>query len=289
VADKSVFFVSQTSDILYIRSFNITYGMDGKRSIRAALYTRVSTEEQALEGFSLDAQMRRLEKYCAMEGWEIAGRYMEEGHSGRNTKRPEYQRMMSERDKWDVVLVLKMDRIHRNSVNFANMMRDLEGAGKDFCSVQEQFDTSNAMGRFVMDVMQRIAQLESEQIGERVKFGMEQKARFGMGFLGSGQPYGYTYDHGKLAVVNDEMYTVRAIYKLYTKGASMETIADSLNDAMIPAKKGGKWNKQSICNILHNPVYAGYIEWNGIIKQGDHSAIVDAETFESINGTITKM
>ena len=210
--------------------------MQEERSIRAALYTRVSTEEQANEGFSLDAQMRRLEMYCEMEGWTIAGKYREEGHSGRNTKkRPEYQRMMSEKDQWDVILVLKMDRIHRNSKEFALMMDDLMSSGKDFCSVQEQFDTSNAMGRFVMDLMQRIAQLESEQIGERVKIGMERKAKFGKGLLGSGHPYGYEYDRGQLKVVNDEMFTVRAIYNMYRKNYSMEYIADSLNDAMIPA------------------------------------------------------
>jgi DNA invertase Pin-like site-specific DNA recombinase len=147
--------------------------MNGKRSIRAALYTRVSTEEQANEGFSLDAQMRRLESYCELEGWQITDRYREQGESGRNIDRPEYQRMMQDKENWDVIVVLKMDRIHRNSVNFAKMMDELDRLDKDFCSVQEQFDTSNAMGRFVRDVMQRIAQLESEQTGERVRFGME--------------------------------------------------------------------------------------------------------------------
>lgn len=260
--------------------------MDGKRSMRAALYTRVSTEEQANEGFSLDAQMRRLEGYCAVEGWEIAGRYREEGHSGRSTERPEYQRMMSESASWDVVLVLKMDRIHRNSVNFARMMDALEAEGKDFCSVQEQFDTSNAMGRFVRDVMQRIAQLESEQIGERVRFGMERKARYGSGLLGSGHPYGYEYSHGKLEVVKDEMYVVRAIYRMYCKQHSMDEIARSLNEAGFSAKKGGPWNKQSVCNILHNPLYAGYVQWDGIIRQGSHCAIIDCDTYEEINGAV---
>lgn len=262
--------------------------MQTERSIRAALYTRVSTEEQANEGFSLDAQMRRLEMYCEMEGWTIAGRYREEGHSGRDTKRrPEYNRMMDEKDQWDVILVLKMDRIHRNGVNFTKMMDDLNSCGKQFCSVQEEFDTTCATGRFVMDIMQRIAQLESEQIGERVKLGMERKAKFGRGLLGSGHPYGYEYKQGKLTVVNDEMYIVRAIYNMYRKGNSMEFIAESLNDAMFPAKKGGKWNKQSISKILHNPLYAGYVEWKGITRQGDHCAIIDRETFESINGAIT--
>ena len=78
-----------------------------------------------------------------------------------------------------------MDRIHRNSKNFTQMMDDLNGWKKQFNSMQEKFDTTSAMGRFVMDIIQRIAQLESEQIGERVKVGMTQKAKKGSGYLGS--------------------------------------------------------------------------------------------------------
>ena len=135
--------------------------------MRAALYARVSTEDQANEGFSLDAQVKRLEAYCRVRGWEVAGVYRDEGFSGRNTDRPEYKHMMADSDSWDTILVLKMDRIHRNSVNFALMMDDLRAKGKEFTSMQDKFDTTTAMGRFVMDIMQRIAQLESEQIGER--------------------------------------------------------------------------------------------------------------------------
>ena len=182
-----------------------------EHSVRAALYARVSTEEQAMEGFSLDAQLGRLRKYCSSQGWIVADEYREEGHSGRNIKRPEYTRMMDESEKWDIVLVLKMDRIHRNSENFTRMMKDLNASNKGFCSVMEQFDTSNAMGRFVMDLIQRIAQLESEQIGERVKLGMEQKARTMGGLLGFGQPYGYDYRKGVLSVNDDEVFVVRAI------------------------------------------------------------------------------
>ena len=260
--------------------------MQNEPCVRAALYARVSTEEQAEEGYSLDAQMRRLEQYCEMEGWTVAGRYREEGHSGRNTNRPEYQRMIAEKDQWDVVLVLKMDRIHRNSKNFFIMMEDLAKAGKDFCSAQEDFDTKSANGRFVMDLMQRIAQLESEQIGERVKIGMEHKAKLKKGLLGSGHPYGYEYNHGQLQVVNDEMYIVRAIYNMYRKNYTIEYIANSLNDAMFPAKKGGRWNKQSVAKILHNPLYAGYVKWDGKIRQGNHCAIIDYETFTAVNGAI---
>ena len=77
--------------------------------MRAALYVRVSTDDQANEGFSLDAQVKRLEAYCRVRGWEVSDVYRDEGYSGRNTERPEYQRMMADSDSWDTILVLKMD------------------------------------------------------------------------------------------------------------------------------------------------------------------------------------
>ena len=256
--------------------------------MRAALYARVSTEDQAKEGFSLDAQIKRLEAYCRVRGWDVAGIYRDEGCSGRNTDRPEYHRMMAESDQWDILLVMKMDRIHRNSVNFTLMMDDLRMKGKEFNSMQDKFDTTTAMGRFVMDIMQRIAQLESEQIGERVKIGMEYKARNSTGNLGSGHPYGYVYSKGKLEVVTDEAHTVRAIYNMYVRGSTMDDIASFLNDAQIPAKKGGTWNKQSICNILHNPLYTGYSIWDGIVRKGEQEPIIDMRTYEAVNGPITE-
>jgi DNA invertase Pin-like site-specific DNA recombinase len=256
--------------------------------MRVALYTRVSTEDQAKEGFSLDAQLKRLTAYCRSRGWTPAGTYVDDGYSGRNINRPAYREMMDSMDAWDVLLVMKMDRIHRNSVNFAMMMDDLRHKGKEFNSMQENFDTTNAMGRFVMDVIQRIAQLESEQIGERVKIGMTQKAKaVGRGHLGSGHPYGYVYSNGQLEIEIDEAVTVRAIYRMHRKGRSMNGIAQTLNDAGIPAKKGGVWNKQSVFNILRNPLYAGYLRWDDILRKGEHTAIISSEEYENENGPMT--
>jgi len=243
--------------------------------MRVALYARVSTEDQAKEGFSLDAQIKKLEAYCRSRGWTPIGHFIDEGCSGRNTNRPEYKRMMDSMDDWDVLLVLKMDRIHRNSVNFATMMDHLKHKGKEFNSIQEKFDTTTAMGRFVMDIMQRIAQLESEQIGERVKMGMQRKAKYGTGRLGSGHPYGYTYSNGRLEIEADEASVVHTIYRLSAEGMSTSRIARTLNEAFIRAKKGGNWNKQSVHGILHNPLYEGYMRWDGNIRQGDHEAILE--------------
>src|SRR5256712_13753969 len=92
--------------------------------------------------------------------------------------------MMAERDAWDTLLVIKMDRIHRNSRNFMEMMESLPEWGKNFASATESFDTSTAMGRFVMDIIQRIAQLESAQIAEPVYMRMRQNAHTRPGILG---------------------------------------------------------------------------------------------------------
>ena len=253
--------------------------------LRVAIYVRVSTEDQAREGYSLDAQEKRLRTYCSLRSdWEVVDVYRDEGFSARNTGRPEYQRMMDEIDRWDVILVLKMDRIHRNSVNFAEMMGVLSEHGKNFTSMTDKFDTTTAMGRFVMDIMQRMAQLESEQIGERVYDAMFKKAQEGDGPMGSGEPYGYRYSHGTLVVVEAEAEVVNRIFDLYLAGNSMEDIAVSLTNSNIPSKTGGQWSRQAICRILHNPLYKGYLRWDKGIYKSRTPAIVSEKVFDSVSG-----
>jgi DNA invertase Pin-like site-specific DNA recombinase len=248
---------------------------------RVALYTRVSTEDQAKEGFSLEAQLERLRSYCEARGWTIAGEYVDDGYSGRNVKRPAYQRMMHEMDKWDVLLVMKMDRIHRNSRNFMEMMDSLRRHGKEFVSMTESLDTSTAMGRFVVDIIQRIAQLESEQIGERVYMGMQQKARMG-GLLGFNAPFGYKFKNGRLVVVEEEALVVREIFDLYRRGSTLREIANSLNSRGIRTKKNKKWSIWAVRRILKNPIYAGYIRWDGILRKGECPSIIEVSLFNTV-------
>ena len=255
--------------------------------VRVALYTRVSTEDQAKEGFSLDAQLERLRLFAKAQGWEVAGEYVDEGHSGRTTKRPQYQRMMEERAKWDTLLVMKMDRIHRNSRNFMAMMDALRKEGKEFASMTEALDTSTAMGRFVMDIIQRIAQLESEQIGERVHVGMEQKARSAGGSLGKPAPFGYAYgDGGALRVVPEERAWAEGVFSRFLAGESKLAIASWLNDNKVPTRGEAQWNIRAVRRLLANPTYAGALPWNGVLQPGQHEAIVDAATFDRAQGLL---
>jgi len=261
--------------------------MDAKK-VRAAVYTRVSTEDQAKEGFSLDAQLEKLKSYCKARDWEVGGEYVDDGYSGRYVKRPAYKRMMEEKDKWDTLLVIKMDRIHRNSKNFMLMMEDLKKNEKEFVSMTESLDTSTAMGRFVMDIIQRIAQLESEQIGERVYAGMEQKAKTNSGMLGFNIPYGYEYLDGKLQINADEARVVRDIYSWYKEGKSMGKIVKKLNSSKIPTKKGGFWAKKTISTILKNPTYCGYLHWENYVNKSEHEKIIDDFEFDEIQNLIAQ-
>lgn len=256
--------------------------------MRAAIYVRVSTEEQAAEGYSIDAQKELLQDYCLVEGWDIAGIYEDDGYSGRNIKRPAYQRMIAEMDNWDVLLVIKMDRIHRNSRNFMNMMEVLTKQGKMFVSQSEALDTTNALGRFVVDTIQRLAQLESEQIGERTYMGMREKAETlettdsGKRTMGFTPPFGYRIEDGSLTADPDELPIVSEIFTDYLNGSKVDEICWSLNRQGILTRRGNPWNKRNMSTILHNPVYAGYMRWEDLLIRHDAETAVSVRNFNDV-------
>jgi DNA invertase Pin-like site-specific DNA recombinase len=260
--------------------------------MRAAIYVRVSTEEQSTEGYSLDAQKAMLNDYCVAEGWDIAGIYEDDGYSGRNIKRPEYARMIEDSDLWDVILVLKMDRIHRNSRNFMNMMDDLNRDGKMFVSATESLDTTNALGRFVVDMIQRIAQLESEQIGERTYIGMKEKAESMSNTekesrtMGFNPPYGYNLDSGILVSIPEELNVAREIFSEYLGGSTMDGIAYKLNKRGQLTKRGNPWNIYNMRNILHNPIYSGYMRWDDVLVKHFAQTAVSPQDYNRVQTMI---
>ncbi len=154
--------------------------------------------------------------------------------------------------------------------------------------MSESLDTSTAMGRFVMDIIQRIAQLESEQIGERVYIGMEQKAKTNGGILGFNIPYGYDYIEGRLIVNNIEAENVKKIFEMYLEGLSMKKISDELNLKNIPTKMNKTWGTQTISSILKNPLYCGYLHWEEYLNPSPHDPIIDKIIFNDVQRIIQK-
>ncbi|AGI47763.1 Site-specific recombinase, DNA invertase [Thermoplasmatales archaeon BRNA1] len=262
---------------------------------RAALYCRVSTEEQAIEGYSIDAQKERLAAFCSFsmddqgnDAYSIYQFYVDDGYSGRNTNRPGYRKMMEDIDEWDSVIVLKMDRIHRNTYNFLKMMDDLSRRGKEFVSATENLDNTTAMGRFVTSTIQNIAQLESEQIGERTYMGMREKASTLTNTpresrtMGFNPPFGYEVVDGLLTGIRGELDVVKQMFEWCLGGESMHDIAEDVNRNGIRTHRGNKFTKFSVSDILHNPIYAGYIRWEELTYRHFASVPVDAVTFNRV-------
>lgn len=262
--------------------------MDEDSNLRAAIYIRVSTDEQAQEGYSLDAQKEMLVNYCISQGWNITKCYEDDGYSGRTAKRPGYIRMLEESDLWDVMLVVKMDRIHRNSRNFMDMMESLSSKGKMFVSSTEALDTTNALGRFVVDMIQRIAQLESEQIGERTYMGMREKAEnlendeSDKKTMGFNPPFGYCLNNGALEAIGSELDVVENIFFQYYDGRTIDEICRNLNEEEFLTRKGNIWNKFNLSNILHNTVYAGYMKWDDLLIRHDAHTAVSPKLFNKV-------
>lgn len=251
---------------------------------KVAIYVRVSTDHQAEEGFSLDAQLHRVKAYVRSKGWEVFGEYIEKGQSARTIDRPEYLRMMEESEGWDILAIWKLDRIHRDSLNFTKMIKALNKADKGFVSVYENFDSTTIYGKFAMDVIMRLAQLESERLGERVLEGMTQKAKEG-GHLGSA-PFGYRFnDDGELELSEDSD-VVRSMFIMRFKGETFEGIAYHFNLNGVKTLKGKAWDKRKVSKIIHNPIYAGYVRFNGNTYKGKHKPIVPLSLWESLNDDV---
>lgn len=251
---------------------------------RAALYARVSTEEQALSGYSLDAQLEKMRLFCEINDLEIVGEYVDDGFSGTNTRRPAYKKMFSpeERKKWDTLVILKMDRIHRSSKNFMHMMEDLKKNRQEFVSTFDKFNTTTAEGRFALDIIQRIAQLESEQIGQRTYIGMHEKATSKQGIMGFTPPFGYDLKNGELINNKNELDIIINIFTMYMSGMTLDQIAFFLNKNGNRTRKGNPWNKYNLRTILHNPIYAGYMRWDDIRQKHNADIVVSVDEFNQI-------
>ena len=196
--------------------------------MKAALYVRVSTDEQAKEGFSIDAQLEKLEAYAKAKGWRIYDRYVDDGYTGREVDRPAYREMMRDIEYWDVLLTLKIDRVHRNLRNFLEMFDILQRKNKHFATVYENVDTSSAMGRFFIKLIASIAELESEQISERVRLAMEQAKKQGYHVGRPPKLFDVVREGGHMKLVPSEK--ALEILSLSSKGYSLRQISSLVNE-----------------------------------------------------------
>lgn len=249
---------------------------------RAALYIRVSTQEQAMEGYSVGEQKERLIAYCKAHDWVIANIYVDGGYSGSNLNRPGIQKLMSETDTFDVVLVYKLDRLSRSQRDTLYLIEDVFLPNNvDFTSMQESFDTSSPFEKAVIGLLAVFAQLEREQIKERSKMGRIARAKAGLYHGGGHIPIGYNYENGKLVVDPYEAEQVRKIYEWYLAGDSLNRILKRVHENKFTNKYGSYGTWASIRNILSNGVYTGRLRFENVIVENAHEAIITKEQYQA--------
>lgn len=272
-----------------------------------AIYARVSTTEQAEEGYSIDEQIRVLNEYCNQKGYTIYDEYVDRGISGKNIKgRPAIQRLISdaEQKKFDVLLVWKMNRIARKMVDLMNIVELLNNKNIAFRSYTENYETESPTGKLQFQMMAAIAEYERNNIAENVKMGMIARAKEGR--WNGGQVLGY--DVVELPVENrkrkntglrineKEAAIIRTIFHLYTTGHGYKAIANKINRSGYRTKRNKTFSLNAIKTIVTNPVYAGYIrynvrrDWNEkrrnnvnpnpVIVPGSHDPIISEEIWK---------
>ena len=247
---------------------------------RVFLYIRVSTQEQAQEGYSVGEQKERLIAYCKAHDWLIAEIYVDPGYSGSNLNRPGIQKLIADIKNCDVVLVYKLDRLSRSQRDTLYLIEDVFLPNNaDFVSVQESFDTSTPFGKATIGLLAVFAQLEREQIKERTKMGRVARAKSGLYHGGGYIPIGYNYENGKLVINPYEAEQVQKIYEWYIAGESLIEIANRLRKAGYTNRYGSWSSWSSVRNILSNETYTGKLHFGEITIENAHEAIISKEQF----------
>ena len=256
-----------------------------------ALYIRVSTDKQAEEGYSLDAQASRLQSYCDAQGWTVspAHVYIDAGISGKSTARPAFQAMLKAAQDGQIarIVVTKMDRLARNTQDLLETVNRLQSFGCALVLLDLNIDTGTPTGMLVATVLGGIAQWEREQIAERVKSGKVQKAAQG-GDNGRYCPLGYSFDNGRYSVEESAAQTVRSIFTDYTTGQSLTDIARRLTAQGVPTARGGQWHPATVRYILTNGFYAGLNQYDGQTAPASHPAIVSPDAYSAAIARLEK-
>lgn len=246
---------------------------------KAALYVRVSTLEQAREGYSINAQAERLQAYAKAKNYGIYDTYIDAGESGSKLERPEMKRLIRDAKAqfFNAVIVIKLDRLSRSQKDTLHLIQDIfQPNNVDFISMNESFDTSTSFGIAMIGILSVFAELERANIRERMQMGRVERAKAGY-YHGGGNhdPLGYDYIDGELIINDYEAEVVKDTFKLYLDGNSMNTTKDILKEKYPDVIKSFTLVKDT----LKRELYIGNVEFDGKVYKGLHDPIIDEETF----------
>ena len=248
-----------------------------------AIYVRVSGEKQAADDrYSIPEQLDRLRKYCDAQNWKIAREYVDPGHSGSNINRPAMQDLINDINLGEIkrVVVLKLDRLSRSQRDTMYLIEDIfKPNDVAFVSLSEMFDTSTPFGVAMIGILSVFAQLERENIKDRMSMGRLGRAKRGLWRGGSNVPTGYRFENGQLVIDDYEAAQIREIFELFLSGRSYHSIATYMQATYV-TKHGNYTGAGVIPKMLANPLYIGKIKYGDQVFDGQHEAIIDQLTWE---------
>ena len=241
----------------------------------AAIYVRVSTQDQAQQGFSLDAQEDSLKNYANALGYEIFKIYRDEGKSAKDLKRPEMQQMLNdaENKKFSAIFIYKLDRFSRSLKDLILTIDQLKNLGIDFISLQDKIETASASGKLMFHIISAFAEFERNIIGDRTKFGMQRKASEG-GVI-TKAPRGYKIVNKEL-VPDENSEEIKHIFgEFLNSSISLTKLAKKFNMTPTGMKK-----------LLKNTTYIGKIQFDNKKSDGQHEPILSDEIFLQVQNKI---
>ena len=265
------------------------------KKVRCAIYTRKSSEEGLEQDFnSLHAQREACAAYIfsqASEGWALLPDFYDDGGlSGGSLERPALQRLLTDiaAGKIDIIVVYKVDRLTRSLLDFARLVEAFDKVGTSFVSVTQSFNTTTSMGRLTLNMLLSFAQFEREVTAERIRDKIAASKARGM-WMGGTPPLGYEPNGRSLAIVEEHADIIRDIYRRYLALGNVRLVTAELARDGVQAPErvsgagrkfgGRRFSKGNLYAILKNPIYVGDIHHRGQTHAGQHSGIVDRETW----------
>lgn len=227
-----------------------------KEKKKCGLYMRVSTEDQAREGFSLPEQKERLEAFCKFKGYEIVDYYEDAGISAKTgNHRPEFERLKNDikAKRINTIVALKLDRITKSIYDWENLMTFLDENNAYLDCVNDEINTTSANGKMISRLLMSVSQNEIERTSERTKISLAGAIK--NGHIPHIAPLGYKHEDRKLVIDYSTKDVIVRIFDLYYNGLSYKKISNLFNEEKVLGKDN--WRNSTIVTILENEIYKG--------------------------------
>lgn len=241
--------------------------------MKAAIYCRVSTLEQAQDGYSLTAQEDKLKSYAKAMQYDIFASYIDDGYSGSSINRPKLLQLIEDikHRKIDIVLIYKLDRLSRNVKNVLELVELFEKYNVKLFSLNENLDLSSPFGRASLKMSATFSELERETIVERMMMGKIQRVKQGKAMRNCVLPIGYNYDEktDTFTPNEDEKEQVEKIFELYLKGWNFSQISDFMHKNYIN-RYGSYGHRTSVKKVIDNPFSSGYFWFQDEIHKANN-------------------